>query len=85
MSLDNAEVENRLGAAQFTKYNAFISANDITEQEFSELTVRMLKVEAASNTAEPPHVNPVISTIKLWAVSPLNLTNASFAKALENE
>ena len=91
MSVSRTEIESRLGTELFTKYDAFIPSTDITEQRFTELTVQILKVEAASNTATgtvttaAPAATPVINTIKLWAVSPLNPSDASFAKALENE
>ena len=57
---------------------------NITEQEFPTL---VMTVEANSNAAAPtsPHVNPVVSTIKFWAVTPLDPTSSNFAKALENE
>ena len=87
MSLDPAEVERRLGRELYAKYNAFMPAGDILESEFATLVVNVLKVEANSNAAAPaaPHVSPVVSTIKIWAVTPLNPTSSSFSKALENE
>ena len=87
MSLDPAEVESRLGNELFTKYNSFMPTTNITEQEFLTLVTNVLKVEvqsnAAASTALP--VNSVVSTIKIWALSPLDPASSSFAKALENE
>ena len=87
MSLDPAKVECRLGRELYAKYNAFMPNGDILETEFATLVVNVLKVEANSNAAAPaaPHVSPVVSTIKIWAVTPLNPTSSSFSKALENE
>ena len=62
-------------------------AGNITKTEFATLVLNVLKVEANSNatTSAAPRASSVISTIKIWAVSPLNLMSSSFAKALENE
>ena len=87
MSLDPAEVESRLENELFTKYNSFMPTTNITEQEFSTLVTNVLKVEAQSNAAASTAlpVNSVVSTIKIWALSPLDPASSSFAKALENE
>ena len=60
---------------------------DIKEIDFATLVVQVLKVEANSNaaTSTTPRVSSLISTIKIWAVSPLNPLNSSFSKALKNE
>ena len=87
MSVNRVEIKNRLGDDIFTKYDAFIGTSDISEAEFAELTLRILKTEASMNingssTSDPPKV---VSTIKIWAISPLDPTNTCFSKALENE
>ena len=87
MSLDPAEVERRLGTELYTKYSSFMPTGDITESVFATLVVNVLKVEANSNATRSaaPRASSVISTIKIWAVSPLNPMSSSFSKALENE
>ena len=70
-TIDHTEVKTRLGNPLFLKYDAFIVANDITEQEFVELMLQILKTEAATNlNAHLPAAPKVISIIKIWA-SPL--------------
>ena len=87
MSIDPTELERRIGTEFYTKYSSFMPVTDINEIEFATLVVQVVKVEANSNVASStaPRASSLISTIKIWAVSPLNPLDSSFAKALENE
>ena len=58
---------------------------NISETEFSDLMLRILKIEAAMN-ASVSHTSAtpkVISTINIWAISPLDPICTCFSKALK--
>ena len=67
MLINRSDIALCLGDPLYSKYDAFIGATDLTEEAFSELTVRILKTKATVNVSAPTPASAsrVISMIKI--------------------